>query len=128
MIELYGPKSSTTKYNTCCVIGLALMKRTISPTVGVVAPLNPYKILPSELRWSSRTFICWKVQQISRAAKINKDYVHIKIVNTQSKYKRIIMRSAIPSRVYRRKGYEAVNRLNCYAALWGTDGVYPNSN
>ena len=65
------------------------------------------------------------MQQISCAAKIDKNSVHIKIVNTQSKYKRIIMRSDDPSQVYRRKAYGVVNRLNCCAALQGTDGVYP---
>ena len=67
------------------------------------------------------------MQQISCAARINKNSVHIKIANTQSKYKRIIMRSDDPGRVYRRKGYGAVNRLNCCATLRGTDGVYPGS-
>ena len=38
------------------------------------------------------------------------------------------MRRDDPSRVYRRKGYGVVNRLNCYAALRGTDGVYPGSD
>ena len=70
----------------------------------------------------------WKVQQVSCAARINKDSVHIKIVNTESKYKHIIMRSDDPSRVYRRKGYGAVDRLNLCAALRGTDGVYPSSD
>ena len=35
------------------------------------------------------------------------------------------MRSDDPGRVYRRKGYGAVNKLNCCTALRGTDGVYP---
>ena len=70
----------------------------------------------------------WKVQQISRIARINKDSVHIKIVNTQSKYKRIIMRSDDLGRVYKRKGFGAVNRLNCCVALRGTDGVYSGSD
>ena len=68
------------------------------------------------------------MQQISRVSRINKDSVHIKIVNTQSKYKRIIIRSDDPGRVYKRKGYGAVNRLNCCAALRGIDGVYPGSD
>ena len=54
--------------------------------------------------------------------------MHIKIVNTQGEYKRIIMRSDDPSRVYRWKGYRAVNRLNRCAALWGTDGAYSGSD
>ena len=54
--------------------------------------------------------------------------MHIKIVNIQSKYKRIIIRSDDPGRVYRRKIYGTVNRLNCHASLRGTDGVYPGSN
>ena len=70
----------------------------------------------------------WKVQQVSCAARINKDSMHIKIINTQGKYKRIIMMSDDLGRVYRWKGYGVVNRLNCCAALRGTDGVYPSSN
>ena len=54
--------------------------------------------------------------------------MHIKIVNTQSKYKRVIIRSDDPGRFYKWKGYGVVNRLNCCAALRGTDGVYPGSN
>ena len=54
--------------------------------------------------------------------------MHIKIVNTQGKYKRIIMRSDDPGRVYRWKGYGAVNQLNCCAAPQGIDGVYPGSD
>ena len=67
------------------------------------------------------------MQQISYAAKINKNSVHVKIVNTRSMYKCIIMRSNDPGRVYKRKGYGAVNRLNCCAAPWGTDCVYLGS-
>ena len=66
----------------------------------------------------------WEVHQFSRTAQINKDYVHIKVVNTQGEYKRIIMGSDDPGRVYMRKRYGAINRLNRCAALWGTDGVY----
>ena len=68
------------------------------------------------------------MQEISRVFRINKDSVHIKIVNTQGKYKRIIIRSDDPSRVYRWKGYGVVNRLNCCDALRGIDGVYPSSD
>ena len=70
----------------------------------------------------------WKIQQISCAAKINKNSMHIKIVNTQSKYKSIIMMSDDPGQVYRRKAYGVVNWLNCCVALRGTDVVYPGSN
>ena len=62
--------------------------------------------------------------QFSSAARINKDFVHIKIVNTQGKYKCIIMGSNDPGRVYRRKGYGVIDLLNRCAALWGTDGVH----
>ena len=54
--------------------------------------------------------------------------MHIKIVNTQGEYKRIIMGSDDPGRVYRRKGYGAIDQLNRCAALWGTDGVYLGSD
>ena len=54
----------------------------------------------------------WEVQKFSRAARINKDSVHIKVVNTQGEYKRIIMGSDDPGRDYRRKGYGAIDRLN----------------
>ena len=70
----------------------------------------------------------WKAQQICRTARINKDSVRIKIVNTQSKCKCIIMRSDDPSQVYIRKGYGVVNWLNYCAALWGIDVVYPGSD
>ena len=43
--------------------------------------------------------------------------MHIKVVNTQGKYKRIIMGSDDPGRGYKRKGYGAIDRLNRYAAL-----------
>ena len=66
------------------------------------------------------------MQQINRIARINKDSVHIKIVNTQSKYKCVIMRSDDLGRVYRWRGYGAVNRLNCCVALRGIDVVYPS--
>ena len=39
------------------------------------------------------------MQQVSDAAKINKNFVYIKVVNTQGKYKRSIMRSDNPGRV-----------------------------
>ena len=68
------------------------------------------------------------MQQIECAARINKNSVHIKIVNTQSKYKCIIMRNDDPGRVYRRKGYGAVNWLNCCVAPRGINGVYPGSS
>ena len=70
----------------------------------------------------------WEVQQFSRTARINKDSVHIKVVNTQGEYKRIIMGSDNPSRVYMRKGYGAIDRLNRCATLLGTDGVYSGSD
>ena len=38
------------------------------------------------------------------------------------------MGSDDPGRVYRRKGYGAIDRLNRCAALWGTDGVYSGSD
>ena len=43
------------------------------------------------------------MQKFSRVARINKDSMHIKVVNTQGEYKRIIMGSDDPGRVYRRK-------------------------
>ena len=33
-----------------------------------------------------------------------------------------------PGRVYRGKGYRAVNRVDCSIAIWDVDGVYPGSN
>ena len=92
----------------------------------MVASLNPDKILPAELRCQVGLSSVGRLEDATNqpAARINKDSMHIKIVITQSKYKRIIMRSDDPGRVYRRKGYGAINRLNCCVALWGTDGVY----
>ena len=68
------------------------------------------------------------MQQFNRAARINKDSVHIKIVNTQGKYKCIIMGSDDSGWVYKRKGYGAIDRLNRCADLWGTDGVHSGSD
>ena len=59
----------------------------------------------------------WEVQQFSHIAQINKDSVHIKIVNTQGEYKHIIMGGDDPGRVYRRKRYGAIDRLNRCATL-----------
>ena len=39
--------------------------------------------------------------------------MHIKTVNTDSKYKCIVMRGNDPGRINRGKGYKAVNWLNC---------------
>ena len=49
--------------------------------------------------------------------------MHIKTVNTNSKYKCIVMRGNDPSRVNRGKGYRAVNRLNYCDVLSDADGV-----
>ena len=68
------------------------------------------------------------MQQFSHAARINKDSMHIKVVNTQGEYKRIIMGNDDPSRVYMRKGYGVIDRLNRCVALWDTDGVYSCSD
>ena len=54
--------------------------------------------------------------------------MHIKTVNTHSKYECIIMRGNDPGRVNRGKGYRAINRLSCSGVLLGGDGVYPGSN
>ena len=50
--------------------------------------------------------------------------MHIKTVNTDSKYKCIVMRGNDPSRVDRGKGYWAINRLSYCGVLPGADGVY----
>ena len=54
--------------------------------------------------------------------------MYIKTVNTDSKYKCIVMRGNDPGRVNKGKGYRAVNRLNCYDVLSGTGGVHPDSD
>ena len=54
--------------------------------------------------------------------------MYIKIVNTDSKYKCIVMWGNNPSRVYRGEGYKAVNRLNCCDDFLGYDGVHPGSD
>ena len=54
---------------------------------------------------------------------MNQYSVHIKIVNTQSKYECIVVRSNDPGRVYR-----AIDRLDCSIAVWDVDGVYPSSD
>ena len=94
-------------------------------------PIEPRQNSANRIEMIKRDFHIlegWKVQQVCCAARINKDFVYIKIINTQGKYKRIIMRSDDPGRVYRWKGYGDVNWLNCCVALRGTDGVYPSSN
>ena len=53
--------------------------------------------------------------------------MYIKIVNTDNKYKCIVMRGNDPSRIDRGEGYRAVNRLNWCDVLLGTDGVHPGS-
>ena len=54
--------------------------------------------------------------------------MHIKNVNTDSKYKCIVTRGNDPGRVNRGKGYRAANRLNCCNVLSGADGVNPGSD
>ena len=52
--------------------------------------------------------------------------MHIKTVNTHSKYECIVMRVNDSGRVNKGKGYRAVNRLSCSGVLSGVDGVYPS--
>ena len=52
--------------------------------------------------------------------------MHIKTVNTDSKYKCIVMRGNDQGRVNRGKGYRVVNRLNYCDVLSGVDGVHPS--
>ena len=54
--------------------------------------------------------------------------MHIKTVNTHSKYECIVMRGNDPGRVNRGKGYRAINRLSCNDVLPGADDVYPGSD
>ena len=53
--------------------------------------------------------------------------VYIKTVDTDSKYKCIVMRGNDPSRVDRGEGYRVVNRLNCCDVFLGVDDVHPGS-
>ena len=64
------------------------------------------------------------MQQIIRATKVNQYSVHIKIIDTSSKYKCIMVWSNDPGQVNRGKGYKTVDRLDCSTAVWGVDGVY----
>ena len=50
--------------------------------------------------------------------------MQIKIVNTQSKYECIVVRSNDPGQVNRGKGYRVVNWLDYLAVVWDMDGVY----
>ena len=50
--------------------------------------------------------------------------MYIKVVNTDSKYKCIIMRGNNPSKVYRGEGYRVVNPLNCCDDFLGSDCVH----
>ena len=54
--------------------------------------------------------------------------MHIKNVNTNSKYKCIVIRGNDPGRVDRGKEYRAVNQLNYCDVLSGADGVHPGSD
>ena len=54
--------------------------------------------------------------------------MHIKTVNTYSKYKCIVMRGNDLGKVNRGKEYRAVNRLSFSSVLPGADGVYPSSD
>ena len=66
-MALYGPRSSTTENRTCWTISPSLMGRLMSPIVIVVAPLNPDRILPTELGLSKEMFICLKVGSCNRS-------------------------------------------------------------
>ena len=70
----------------------------------------------------------WEVQLIGCTAWIDEDLLYIKTVNTDSKYKCILMRGNDSGRVNKGKGYRAVNRLNCCDVLSGIDGVHPGSD
>ena len=50
--------------------GPALIGRVISPTISVVSPLNPDKILPGELGLSSDTCICLKAGSCNKSASL----------------------------------------------------------
>ena len=50
--------------------------------------------------------------------------MHIKIVNTSSKYEYTVVGSNDPGRVNRRKGYRVVNWLDFPAVVWDVDVVY----
>ena len=54
--------------------------------------------------------------------------MYIKSVNTDSKYKCIIVRGNDPSKVNRGKGYWVVYRLSYCGVLSGADGVHPGSD
>ena len=54
--------------------------------------------------------------------------MHIKIVNTDSKHKCIVMRGNNPSKVYKGEGHRAVNRLNYCDVFLSSDGVHPGSD
>ena len=51
--------------------------------------------------------------------------MYIKTINTDSKYKCIMMGGNDPSRVNRGKGHRVVNLLNCCDVLSGADGFHP---
>ena len=54
--------------------------------------------------------------------------MYIKTVNTDSKYKCIVMRGNDPGRVNRGKGYRVIDRLNFCDVLSGADGVHCGSD
>ena len=54
--------------------------------------------------------------------------MHIKTINTDSKYKCIVMRGNDPSGVNRGKGYWVVNQLSYCGVLPGADDVHSDSD
>ena len=55
---------------------------------GVTGPVEPKQNSASRTEMIKREFHMlegWKGQQVSRATRMNKDFVHIKIINTQGK-------------------------------------------
>ena len=97
----------------------------MSPIVTIVAPLNPDKILPTELNLLKEMFISLKAGSCNRLVVLpgststlctSKSLIHK--VSTSASW-------CSPRQVNRGKGYRAVNWLNCSAAVWDVDDVHP---
>ena len=118
------------------MISHALKGRAISPAVNLVALLNPDKILPVELSLSSGICICLKAVSCNKLAALpgststlctSKLLMH-KVKTSASWCRVITLEGLMGGGGGGGEGYGAVNRLYCFAIIWGTDGFHPGSN
>ena len=68
------------------------------------------------------------MEQIGRIAWIDENPVHIKTVNSYSKYECVVVWCDDPCKVNRWKGYRAIHRQNFWDISPTADGVHSGSN